>query len=821
MPRARRPGPYDLIPTEPDSALPLVERVRDWYARALPGLVRTGAIAGAVGCLGLGVLAVTQCGDTQEVIGFAEALGTNVVASWLLELAGTGRKATLAESNAVVSRASEAERKALEAHLQVLEQTVRTQPDLLHELALSAQEMTELLRLLGESAKDLQTQLEQIATRDELRAIVREELARWAVRPEDPIYVNLPGRNQHFYGRTADEKWVVKHLLAKPGAKVAVSGPSGMGKSALLAAVVYNEKIRDYFADGILWAGFGKAPDTALLQQQWAEELGLDLTKVSDPFARIQAISNRIGQRRVLVVLDDVWYIDHAALMSLTGPNVAHLLSTWHGPVAAGFARRAEHRQLQPLASVDAALRILRALAPAAVKADEGEARTLATAAGGHPMTLTAIGGFLAPLRPTFGDKMRAGFAAMDDPAARLAAAVKRIGQSGSLALDDAFALNLSDMSDATRAAYYALGAFAARPDRFSLDAACAVGKCDEDTIKLFADRNLIEEDTAYPLAPFAMHQAFAAFARAHMPPEATQRHRAHYRTLFASLNVDDSDARAQLEAAWPQVDQAWRATPEQEEELTNLYAAVVPKLEHLWLLPQQEQWAQHLASWANAAKRNHWSATAEVDLGYVAYMREKFDPAYSHYAAARRFYAEDCDQEGMADSELGLGDAAGAQGIYDAAHCHYSVALRLYTEQRGRLGMANAESALGDVARLLDEHDAAYGHYFTALRLFTELVDRQGIANAEFGLGNLASARRKYRVAHGHYTEALKLYTALGARLGMANTHAGLAHLKRARWNRKQACQHANTAAALYREMGIPVNRDIQKIIDDLHCPP
>ena len=44
--------------------------------------------------------------------------------------------------------------------------------------------------------------------------------------------------------------------------------------------------------------------------------------------ARSQVVRNVIGQRRILLVIDDAWHADAAGLLRCGGPGCAHLLTT-------------------------------------------------------------------------------------------------------------------------------------------------------------------------------------------------------------------------------------------------------------------------------------------------------------------------------------------------------------------------------------------------------------------------------------------------------------------------------------------------------------
>ena len=93
----------------------------------------------------------------------------------------------------------------------------------------------------------------------------------------------------------------------------AINGLPGVGKTALATALAHNEEVRAYFSDGILWAGLGTEPDVLGLLSRWGTLLGStppDLAQRSRPDAWAASIHAAIGQRRMLLVIDDAWNIE-------------------------------------------------------------------------------------------------------------------------------------------------------------------------------------------------------------------------------------------------------------------------------------------------------------------------------------------------------------------------------------------------------------------------------------------------------------------------------------------------------------------------------
>src|SRR6185437_12020909 len=95
----------------------------------------------------------------------------------------------------------------------------------------------------------------------------------------------------------------------------ALSGLPGVGKTAIALALAHDPEVQACFPDGILWAGLGRTPQILEILSQWGSLLGL----TSSEAARLQQVEvwartlrTLIGQKRLLLVLDDAWRIEDA-----------------------------------------------------------------------------------------------------------------------------------------------------------------------------------------------------------------------------------------------------------------------------------------------------------------------------------------------------------------------------------------------------------------------------------------------------------------------------------------------------------------------------
>ena len=181
-----------------------------------------------------------------------------------------------------------------------------------------------LMRLRDEVAQDKVASF--FRTPEELALLVLAAIMRGGLggRP-----YNIPVRSLAPVLRAALTRDVVAALTGSDGRSPRNSvlcGPGGFGKTTLAISVGQSPDVVRAFPDGLLWTSLGENPDL----EQALRELYVALTGTSPVAQGVRAIGDAIGRelrgRRCLVVLDDVWHVDH--LTPFTTVGAAHLLVT-------------------------------------------------------------------------------------------------------------------------------------------------------------------------------------------------------------------------------------------------------------------------------------------------------------------------------------------------------------------------------------------------------------------------------------------------------------------------------------------------------------
>lgn len=148
-----------------------------------------------------------------------------------------------------------------------------------------------------------------------------------------PLPAGLVGRSREFkllHGLVLDER---------TGDTVAITtslaGAGGFGKTTLAATLCHDDDVVAAFDDGVLWATLGQTPNL----QGELTRLYAALTGERPNFISIedaaQALSEKLENKRCLIVIDDVWDVVHLRPFLRGGPMCARLVTTRQMQVAA------------------------------------------------------------------------------------------------------------------------------------------------------------------------------------------------------------------------------------------------------------------------------------------------------------------------------------------------------------------------------------------------------------------------------------------------------------------------------------------------------
>lgn len=681
--------------------------------------------------------------------------------------------------------------------------------------------------------------------------------SRAAVSPlplaQAPIFdpaIPLPPAGTHgLVGRDDLLRQLKMRLLAgKTLALSALNGLPGVGKTALATALAHDEELRAHFADGVLWAGLGYEPDVLSLLNRWATVLGAvapDLTQRSRPEAWAPSIHAAIGQRRLLLIIDDAWEIAHALAFKVGGPHCAHLITTRFPELARRFAAEGAIT-VRELEETEGRLLLMR-LAPEVVEAEPEEAQALVAAVGGLPLALTLLGNFLrAQTHSGQPRRMRAALERvrsgnerlhLSEPQA-LVGGHPSFGAGTPLSLQAVIGISDQQVSEAARATLHALALFPPKPNSFSEEAALAVSSQSTEALDELLDAGLLESGGP---ERYLLHQTIADYGRAHAQDATVLERLVAYFVAYIEAHIEDYPALDQesnnilaaLETAFERglypalVRGAHAFVP----FLMNrgLYGLAEVQLQRslkaalaledtrgqgvAWrylgkIADYQGHSSQASAAWQQALQLARLSRDQEGEaltlreLGMLAWHQGEQTQAHQLLAEALAILRQLGDLRGVANALMPLGNLTSEQGQPEQARAIYEEALALCRQFGDQRGAAIMLQNLGILAREQGQPERAQALYEQALEVFRQIGDQRGISVVLSNLGNLHRQLRHFEQAQQMLDEALPIQRQLGKQRDFAYTLLNLGSLATDQWHFKRAHPYLDEALAIFQEL-------------------
>lgn len=609
------------------------------------------------------------------------------------------------------------------------------------------------------------------------------------------LFVGVPAMPNPFVGRDELMKETVQQLTSGQNLALSAEGLPGVGKTTLAVALAYHPDILTHFSNGILWASLGTAPDVLSALGRWAEALGGDVTHLPTAPQRQQAVRDLIGQKRLLLIIDDAWQFEATQLLRCGGPYCVHLLTTRDKGIARSFAGSQPLTAVPPLED-DPASQLLQTLAPLAWGTDPAAVRQLAQAVGGLPLALELLGGYLAdpnaPERHYFPVARQVALADLTVPAQRLQLAAQRLGShDGPISLQATIALSLADLPDTTRNAFYALGAFAPKPATFSQEAALAVTQATERDVAVLLERNLLAWDGSY----CTLHQTLADVAVSHLPPDARTRHWDYY---LAQANAD-RQAWQQIQTLYEQIQWAWHNAPDAPDTLKLLWAVnIFRRRRGLWT--DYMAGAERGLVICQVQDLREDEGVLLVHLGYAYDALGQWQTALDYYQRALRIWEEIGNRAGQANTLNNIGMVYNALGQQQMALDYYQQALPIQEEVGDRAGQAATLSNIGTVYNALGQVQTALEYYQRVLPIWEEVGDRAGQATTLNNIGAVYNALGQRQTALDYYLGALTIHEEVGDCDGEAVTRYNMATIYRAQGDLAGAVAQLRQVVALDR---------------------
>jgi WD40 repeat protein len=117
-------------------------------------------------------------------------------------------------------------------------------------------------------------------------------------------------------------------VMTSASRQIGVQGMGGIGKSVLAAALAHDVQVRQAFPDGVFWVAIGQEPSLTGLQVALAKALGEDQPTFSTVQQGQLSLRELWVDKTALLILDDVWQVEHAAAFEGLGATSKLLVTT-------------------------------------------------------------------------------------------------------------------------------------------------------------------------------------------------------------------------------------------------------------------------------------------------------------------------------------------------------------------------------------------------------------------------------------------------------------------------------------------------------------
>ncbi|MET9050436.1 NB-ARC domain-containing protein [Streptomyces bacillaris] len=326
----------------------------------------------------------------------------------------------------------------------------------------------------------------------------------------------LPTRPWSMIGRSGLVGELLSSLTVARPVRQVIRGLPGIGKTTLLAALANDPTVRNSF-DHVLWTALGPAPSLADCLQSWRDGLVGERGTPASRQNLAEEVRWLLRDRTALLIVDDVWDVEHALCFDVGGPRSAVVFGTRLTSVAELLAHdESEIVVVGPLDEQSAG-DLLRRTAPRMTREHPDTAAGILRELEGSPLAIRVAGRLLeTELRRGFDlSSIVADVLSLRSVLASRAPTDRFDAQEGVLPTVEALLRQSTSLLDpADRDRFAMLGVMAAKPATFDTAAIAAIWESEQiwRPLRRLLDRGLLEPTSS--INRYWLHSLLAAHAR-------------------------------------------------------------------------------------------------------------------------------------------------------------------------------------------------------------------------------------------------------------------------------------------------------------------
>lgn len=584
-----------------------------------------------------------------------------------------------------------------------------------------------------------------------------------------------PSPIQGFAGRHELLESLKKRLFDSQNVVLsALHGLPGVGKTSIAVKLAYDPDVQLHFSDGVLWAGVGRwdpnnRENIREILRRWGRLLGLsdaEMAKLSsDDKAWVMAIGEAISRRRMLLILDDIWHIEHVEALRVGGSSSQYLITTRRPSIVAHFVD--EERMLVPeLDEVDS-VALLAHYVPHLVKTEPENIQKLVQAVGGLPLALKLMGSYLSS--QAYSHQHRR----IDNALKKLRDVEERLQLHETKGVRDRHpslpdretislqaVIGVSDeaLQEHERQVLRAFSIFPPKPNTFSEEAALEIATTSSETLDYLTDIGLVEVSRQ---GRYTLHQTIADYAKVRRTDETVGMRMADYFARYVDATSRTSERVLDIDEA--NINEALKLVHEQAYD--KLVIKLCIGMRDFWRNGGRRDASLHYLPWGIQAAKEIAKATqqredylAEADLTY-AYGQVLFQigslEADQVYRDSLAIYQKIGEQESEGIVLSALGRLSLSRGKMKDAEDYCQQALRIHHAKGNEVQMGVDLSSLAQIA--IDCGQLEKAEQYLEAAASTRLQGRaRRIDCIEWG--RIAVARKRLDEAEGYFQEALKI---------------------------------------------------------------